>query len=127
MDIDLHHLYAVLAPVARNQGQITYGDLSQRYYDRTQDWHEPHGSWDEPLGELNRLLHSGGWPPLSAVVVLQKEREPGGKFWESSPNIPRRPANDVARIALYGQILAQLHAADWPEIMPLAPPSWIQS
>lgn len=123
MDIDLEDLYAILAAVARNQGQITYGQLSQRYYDRTQDWHEPHGSWDEPLGELNRILHAVRWPPLSAVVVLQDVGEPGGRFWESSPNIPARPADDVARIARYGQILRQVHEADWPAAIPNAPPT----
>lgn len=122
MDIDLEDLYAILAEVARNHGQVTYGQLSHRYYDRTQDWHEPHGSWDEPLGELNRILHAVHWPPLSAVVVLQDNREPGGRFWESSPNIPARPADDIARIILYGQLLGQVHQALWPAVIPITPP-----
>src|SRR5438034_1114873 len=117
MAIDLENLYAVLAPVARRRpgGQIFYSDLSQQYFDRTNEWYEPHGSWDYPLGDLNRMLHTVGWPPLSAVVVLKDDGEPGGLFWESSPNIPRRPADPVARIALYGQILGQVHEAPWPE------------
>jgi hypothetical protein len=122
MDIDLEHLYAVLMPIARNRGQMTYLQLSHGYYGRTHDWHEPHGSWDNPLGELNRILHAVHWPALSAVVVLQDEREPGGRFWESSPNIPPRPNDPVARIALYGQILGQVHAAPWPNTIPTAPP-----
>ena len=122
MDIDLDDLYAVLVPVARRQGQMTYAQLSQAYYDRTQDWHEPHGSWDTPLGELNRMLHAVRWPPPSAVVVLQDVGEPGGGFWESSPNVPPRPADEIARIALYGRILRQVHEANWPDTIPLAPP-----
>jgi hypothetical protein len=123
MEIDLEHLYAVLAPVARRQGQMTYGALSQNYYRRTQDWHEPHGSWDRPLGKLNRMLHPVGWPPLSAVVVLkQDDPEPGGRFWESSPDIPTRPADDVARMALYGRLLRAVHEAPWPHTIPTAPP-----
>jgi hypothetical protein len=122
MDIDLEVLYSILAEVARNQGQITYGQLSQRYLDLTQDWHEPHGSWDAPLGQLNQLLDTIRWPPLSAVVVLQDIREPGGRFWESCPNIPARPSNDIERIALYGRLLGDVHSARWPETIPTAPP-----
>ena len=43
--MDLEVLYAILVAVARNQTQITYGDLSRAYYEATQEWHEPHGSW----------------------------------------------------------------------------------
>jgi len=112
MDIVLDEMYAILADVARNGRQITYGQLSDTYYARTGDWHEPHGSWDEPLGELNRVLHAVRWPPLSAVVILNNDnKEPGGRFWQSSPNIPRRPTDGIARIALYSQILKQVHNA----------------
>ena len=121
--IDLNVLYAILAEVARNGELLTYGELSQRYSDQTQEWHEPHGTWDEPLGELNRLLRDLHWPALSSVVVLKESREPGGQFWGSSPNLPERPANAIQRIALYGQILAEVHAAPWPDATPLAPPS----
>lgn len=99
--IDLNVLFAILSEVARSRMQITYGELSQRYFEETEDWHEPHGTWDEPLGELNRLVHANGLPAISAVVVLQDTREPGGKFWGSSPNVPRRPTDDVRRIAAY--------------------------
>jgi hypothetical protein len=92
--------------------------LSQRYHEETGDWHEPHGSWDVPLGEVNVALHAANLPPLSAVVVLQETREPGGRFWGSSPNVPNRPADEVARIAVYGQLLGQVHAANWPAEMP---------
>lgn len=123
MAINLDDMYAVLVPVARSKGQITYGDLSQRYFERTQEFHEPHGSWDEPLGKLNQVLHAVQWPPLSGVVVLQDTKEPGGGFWESSPNVPRRPANEIARIGLYGQILRPVHDANWPDTIPVAPPT----
>lgn len=121
--IQLRHLYAVLARVANNKGQLTYGDLSRRYFERTQEAHEPHGTWDEPLGELNRIVDEVGWPAISAVVVLEDTKEPGGKFWGSSPNVPTRPRDEVERIALYGHLLGQVHAAPWPESIPTAPPS----
>jgi len=122
MAVDLEHLYAILAPVARNQSQITYGQLSEEYFQRTEERHDPHGTWDAPLGELNRILHTVRWPSLSAVVVLQDGREPGGGFWESSPNIPRRPGNEIDRIMSYAAILRQVHAAPWPEAIPMATP-----
>lgn len=112
--MDLQTLYAILVEVAASRMQITYGELSQRYHVQTGDWHEPHGSWDEPLGEVNIALHATGLPPLSAVVVLQDTREPGGRFWGSSPNVPNRPGDQVARITAYGQILAQVHDTNWP-------------
>jgi hypothetical protein len=121
--VNFDALYAILAEVARNHGQLTYGQLSQRYFDATGDWHEPHGSWDAPLGQLNQMLHAVRWPALSAVVVLQATNEPGGGFWESSPNIPPAPANALARTALYGQILTQVYAARWPVTLPTSPPT----
>lgn len=119
-------IYAILAEVARNQGQLTYTDLSRRYYGATGDWLEPHGSWDVPLGQLNQMLHDVKWPALSAVVVLQAQGggcgEVGGGFWESSPNVPARPANNWNRIELYVEILAEVHATPWPATIPIAPP-----
>jgi hypothetical protein len=116
--MDLQALYAILVEVARARGQITYSELSERYHTATGDWHEPHGSWDVPLGEINVALHGAGLPALSAVVVLQETREPGGRFWGSSPNVPARPAGMVASIAAYGGILGQVHAANWPATLP---------
>jgi len=121
MDINLETLYAILIEVARSGGQVTYGELSEKYYDKTKDWHEPHGSWDKPLGDLNKILK--GWPPLSAVVVLQDVGEPGGGFWESSPSVPARPGNDINRIGLYGKLLGQVHATAWPTAIPTKPPA----
>jgi hypothetical protein len=112
MDIDA--LYAILADVARQGRQITYTELSHAYAAVKGKWHEPHGSWDDPLGELNRSLDSLGWPALSAVVVLQATREPGGRFWGCSPNVPQRPRHADARKELYQQIRADVHAAPWP-------------
>ena len=123
MGINQSILYQILARAARSQGQgqITYGDLSNQYRAITQDWHDPHGSWDEPLGDLNNDLDALGWPPLSVVVVLQESREPGGRFWQSSPNVPARPRNDLERTILYGQILAQVQVAPWPTEIPTEP------
>jgi hypothetical protein len=121
--VNLDDLYAVLADVARNRSLITYGQLSQRYYDATTHWLEPHGSWDVPLGQLNRTLHVIQWPPLSAVVVLHESGEPGGGFWESSPNIPPRPSDALDRTALWARILNEVYAAHWPATLPTAPPT----
>ncbi len=120
--MDFDAIYAVLAEVARRGAQLTYGDLSRAYHQATGDWHEPHGSWDNPLGELNQRLERLGWPALSGVVVLDGVGEPGGGFWGGSPNVPRRPVNDVARIAEYGRIMRDVYAAPWPEQFPTAPP-----
>ena len=126
--MDFEALYAILAAVARsnpNDGLLTYSQLSQRYFDATQDWHEPYGSCDAPLGQLNRILHAVSWPPLSAVVVLKTRDggfgEPGGGFWESSPNIPARPADALARTAEWGRLLNQVYAVIWPATIPTAP------
>ncbi len=120
-------IYAVLAAVARDETLLTYGDLSTRYHDETGDWHEPHGSWDAPLGELNQMLHAIDWPPLSAVVVLQARGggfgEPGGGFWESSANMPARPADADARTAQWGHLLRNMYEAEWPDAMPTTPPA----
>ena len=129
--MNLDAIYEVLAEEARqgktagHRGQMYYSDLSDRYYKKTGDWHEPHGSWDDPLGELNRILHCVGWPALSAVVVLgsgDHKGEPGGGFWESSPNVPARPSNDIDRVTLYSRILRDVLDRPWPETTPLAPP-----
>lgn len=117
-DMDLQSLYTLLVEVARNRRQITYGELSQRYHEQMGDWYEPHGSWDEPLGDVNIALHAAGLPPLSAVVVLQDTREPGGRFWGSSPNVPDRPSDQMARIAAYGELLGQVHDVNWPVTLP---------
>jgi len=116
--MDLQSLYAILVEVARNRSQITYGELSQRYNEQMGDWHEPHGSWDEPLGDVNIALHAVGLPPLSAVVVLQDTGEPGGRFWGSSRNVPDRPGDQLARIAIYSQILGHVHDVNWPATLP---------
>jgi hypothetical protein len=120
--MDLGVLYTILVGVARRGGQIAYGQLSREYHAATGEWHEPHGSCDNPLGELNQRLAGQGWPALSAVVVLDGLFEPGGGFWGSGPNVPRRPANDMARIAEYSRILVDVHHAPWPDAIPTAPP-----
>ena len=123
-EIDLNHLYAVLAAVARREGQFTYGELSQAYMDRTDEWYEPHGSWDEPLGRLNVTLHAVRWLSTSLRVVIRDDetREPGGGSWESSANVPARPTNEINRIAEYSRLLRDVYRAPWPEALPTAPP-----
>jgi hypothetical protein len=121
--MDYQTLYSILSDVARRGGQITYTELSEAYAAKSGEWIEPHGGWDDPLGELNRALQSAGHGPLSAVVVLKETREPGGKFWESSSNVPRRPANGMARSVEYGRILGEVHASQWPDSLPGSPSS----
>ena len=116
--MDFQALYAILAAVARRRGQITYTELSEAYGGATGDWIEPHGGWDDPLGDLNQRLTAAGRPAMSAVVVLNDTREPGGGFWESCASVPRRPSNNLNRIAEYGRILGGVHDADWPETLP---------
>jgi hypothetical protein len=89
--VDYDALYEIRAAVSRRRQQITYMGLSQAYHASTGEWHEPHGGWDDALGELNRRLFGAGHHPLSAVVILKGTLQPGGRFWESSPNVPRRP------------------------------------
>lgn len=122
MSIDLEVMFSILADKSRKKGIMTYTELSDEYYKRTNDAHDPHGTWDEPLGELNRILHALNWPPISAVVVLKETNEPGGKFWGSSPSIPPCPKNDIDRVTTYAKILSRVHAANWPSKIPLTTP-----
>ena len=111
------YLSRAASMASEREDQITHGELSQAYLDRTDEWYEPHGSWDVPLGGLNVTLHAVRCPPLSAVVILDKDdREPGGGFWGSAPSIPARPTNDIYRITEYGRILGQVHRSRpvWP-------------
>jgi hypothetical protein len=117
-DFTFEDLYAVLVSVARSHGQITYGELPLRYIDHTQGTQQPRGHWDAVLAMLNRKLHSAHLPPLSAVVVSMDSKEPGRDFWESTPNVPCRPDDKVARKAAYGALLRQVHAAHWPDTAP---------
>jgi hypothetical protein len=120
--ITSHELYTVLADVARRQGRITYGDLSQAYFALTGNWYEPHLSWDQPLAQLNQILDALQWPALSAVVVNKATNEPGGGFWASSPSVPQRPTNPLDQTIVWGRILTQVHAAPWPARIPASPP-----
>ena len=120
--MNLEIIYSILAATARNKDQLTYSDLSDEYYEKTQEWHEPHGSWDSPLGELNCNLNALGWPPLSAVVVLKDTKEPGGAFWGSTPNVPNRPTTKLDRTLVYSQLLREVHETKWPDEMPLSAP-----
>ena len=122
MAVDPNILYIILSRIALQPTILTYTNLSDAYYKETGEWHEPHGSWDAPLGELNRDLDLLGWPPLSAVVVLNDSREPGGLFWESSPAVPPRPRNDLDRTIKYAEILSQVHNAPWTSKYPTKPP-----
>lgn len=119
--MDFDALYAILFGVARRGDQITYTDLPHAYHRATGEWREPHGGWDDALGELNQRLSAAGHQALSAVVVLKETRQPGGRFWESSPNVPRRPSNNDARVEAYSLILSTVHQADWPDAFPPTP------
>ena len=119
-------LYTILTEVAHDHGLLTYTELSSRYLAATGDWRGPRGGWDGPLGQINQMLYGFLWPPLSAVVVLRADGgghgEPGGMFWQSSPNIPARPANALNRTGTWGQLLNDAYAASWPGAIPTAQP-----
>jgi hypothetical protein len=120
--LNLPILYHILASISGQRELLTYGDLSRAYHDATGEWHEPHRSWDQPLGQLNTQLCEAGWPPLSAVVVLQSPDgafgEPGAGFWQSSPNVPARPANPTDRTVMWAGLLEQVHRSQWPATLP---------
>ena len=120
MAIDVDRIYRILSVEARNQRTLTYLGLSQSYAAATGEWHEPHGSWDAPLGELNQSLHDVSWPPLSAVVVLERTQRPGGLFWGSADSVPALQANE--REDAYVAILNEVFAAPWPNEFPSEPP-----
>jgi len=117
---NLDELYVLLRTWAVAKQVHTYTELSSRYQARTNDWFEPHGSWDAPLGELNQRLHARiGAPALSALVVLKKDpQEPGGGFWGCAPNVPARPASDMARLTERARIVNAVHAYNWPATLP---------
>ena len=114
MPIEISILYSILRDIASRPDIITYSELSHAYYAATNEWHDPHGSWDFPLGELNIRLHDLGLPPLSAVVVLNETKEPGGRFWGSTPGIPPRPNNDLERTISWSNIVNAVQATRWP-------------
>lgn len=118
MTPNLDDVYAILRNWAMGRGPQTYGDLSLAYQLRTGIWFEPHGSWDSPLGELNNRLAAIGAPALSALVILRDANEPGGGFWGCAPNVPRRPQNEIERLAKWSSIVAEIRAYAWPENLP---------
>lgn len=121
--MNLQIVYWILSSIARRSTLLTYTDLSEAYHDKTDEWHEPQGSWDQPLGQLNMQLHAAGWPPLSAVVVLRAPDggfgQPGGRFWQSSPNVPARPANVTDRTMEWARLLEQVYQRQWPATLPV--------
>jgi len=118
MKPEIDDVYAVLRQWAMDKKPQTYGDLSRDYQARTGHWFEPHGSWDVPLGDLNNRLASSGLPALSALVILQVENEPGGRFWGCAPNVPHRPKNDLQRITEWDRIVKAVIAQNWPHVLP---------
>jgi hypothetical protein len=116
---NMDDLYAVLRSWAVAKQIHTYTELSLAYQARTNDWFEPHLSWDVPLGELNQHLYDAiEAPAISALVVLKAAQEPGGNFWGCAPNVPARPATDVARLAEWARIVKDVHAYRWPSALP---------
>jgi hypothetical protein len=118
MTPDLDELYAVLREWAVAGKSQTYGELSRAYEARTGDWFEPHRSWDAPLGKLNNRLAAVGAPALSALVILKNTKEPGGRFWNSAPNVPERPQNDTARLSEWERIRKDVLTYQWPPTLP---------
>jgi hypothetical protein len=115
---DLDVVYQILREWAAGGTPRFYKDLSNAYHAKTGDWHEPHGSWDEPLGAINNRLEKTGAPALSALVVLKGDNEPGAKFWGCAPNVPGRPNDPLARVAVWDRIVKDVIAFKWPEKLP---------
>ena len=118
MTPDLDELYAVLLEWAVAGKPQSYGDLSRAYQARTGDWFESYRSWGTPLCKLNNRLDAVGAPALSALVIRKDTKQPGRRFWDSAPNVPKRPQNDSARRSKWKRILKDVLAYQWPPTLP---------
>jgi hypothetical protein len=118
MKPNLDELYVMLCQWAAAGRPQTYQQLSHDYHARTGDWIEYHGGWGAPLGELNNRLAEIGAPAISALVILQGQNEPGGRFWGCAPNVPPRPKRDVERLAEWNRILTEVLSYSWPNALP---------
>lgn len=120
MKPDVGHVYAVLRKwvVTGNARPQPYSQLSHDYHALTGEWFEPHGSWDAPLGELNNLLASVGAPAISALVILNDTKEPGGGFWGCAPNVPPRPKKEIDRLTVWSRIVGDIGKFNWPASLP---------
>lgn len=117
--VNMDDLYVVLRPWAVAKQIHPYKELSRQYHVRTNDWFEPHGSWDVPLGALNQhLFETLGAPALSALVILDDAKEPGGGFWGSAPSVPPRPKTPMQRLTEWQKIVGNVHAYTWPPALP---------
>jgi hypothetical protein len=114
MSPNLEELYLVLREWAQSRKPQTYKALSESYYKRTGDHVPWHGGWDVPLDTINKRLAAVGAPAISAVVILQDQNEPGGRFWGCASTVPPRPRTDSDRIATWTRILDDVHAYKWP-------------
>jgi len=111
--------YEILTQWAFTKAVKTYKELSQAYHEQTGDWHEPYGSWNGPLGAINNRVWKGiEGPAISALVIKNETKEPGGDFWGCAPNVPQRPNNDVERVAVWSQIVNDVLAFNWPKRLP---------
>jgi len=118
MKPDIHQVYFILRQWATTGKPQSYTQLSLDYYAQTNNWFEPHGSWDITLGELNTHLAAMGAPALSALVILQRNNEPGASFWGCAPNVPRRPKDNIERISQWNSIVRLVIDFKWPLVLP---------
>lgn len=116
---DLNATYAILTGWAKAKQVKAYSDLSREYQAAEGgDLLEPHGTWDIPLGTINVCLARKRLPALSALVIKKDTGEPGGDFWGCAPNVPPRPKTAIDRVAVWAQIVKDVHATNWPKRLP---------
>ena len=117
---DLNILYVILRQFAQQHLTRTYCQLSEAYRDRTKVWFEPHGSWDWPLDEINKRLDAATprRPPISAVIINQETRHPGGGFWGCCSRTHRVLRNNAERGDEHIMILNEVYDTDWPAHLP---------
>lgn len=118
MEISIDVIYQILTQWAKKQTLQTYTDLSNEYLSLTNEWHAPHGSWDQPLGKLANIISYAGHPPLTSLVILKSEQEPGNDFWGCAQNVPSRPRNQLVRVTEWMKMVHKCYSHNWPATLP---------
>lgn len=120
MKVSVEIIYEILIKWAQSKTTKTYTELSSEYHAITNEWFEPHGSWDNPLGQLANILSVADAPPLTSLVILKDQNEPGGDFWGCAPNVPSRPKKTLTRMTEWMRMVNECYSYNWPIRMPLA-------
>jgi hypothetical protein len=120
MKVSVEIIYEILIKWSQSKTTKTYTELSSEYHAITNEWFEPHGSWDDPLGKLANVLSVASAPPLTSLVILKGQNEPGGDFWGCAPNVPSRPKKTLTRMNEWMRMVNECYSYNWPISMPLA-------